>query len=381
MAPQFAYFGDRVVVGGYARSLMGLALAQDRDHEVRICAHLPHTKRVIDGSSVELVDCGGRRGHGGGFAGAGFVLLGLAAVWRQRRWADVVHVHSGYADYLLLSWLVRTVCQLIVVHSLYCPVSARSMPARIRVTVLAVAARRASVVVGMSENVCRSVRLLLRRADVQRVPPAVDSSAMLLDLESRVDSEKARLGLDTRFPIYLFVGNTSPTKNLARTMEAFARVRKVFPNAVLVVTTELPASSPLGEVALVDATAGRLGISSHVLQLKVVHDMPALIGASDVVVTPFISSAGPSDYFMVGIEAMLLGRHLVSSDVGGMREILAPGQGQFVDPHEVHHIAKAMLAEAYADDPTKDTIRATRELFDPVSVARQINSIYLRATS
>jgi glycosyltransferase involved in cell wall biosynthesis len=228
----------------------------------------------------------------------------------------------------------------------------------------------------MSENVCESVRRYLDRQDAVRVPPAIDATTMTADLQVRRAEVRARLGLDGHFPVVLFAGNTSRTKNLAGMLEAFALTVNDLPSAVLVATTELNATSPVDEVESAAERAVRLGIAPRVIQLKIVDDMPALIAAADLVVTPFLDTQGPSDYFVVALEAMVLGTRVVSSPAGGMHEVVSDDRGLLVDPRNMPDLARAISSAALRDAPSLESIVQARQLFEPCAAAAAFEELY-----
>lgn len=378
IAPQFAYFGERTIVGGYARSLLDLAIQQSVAHDVRICAHLPFPRESVDGTSVELLNVAARGAPGRRSAGVRFLFGLLFALRGQRKWADAVHFHSGYSEYLLIAWVIRFVLRKPVMHSLYCPVDEPSGAlGSVRTALLARVARELDAVSGMSENVCRSVRSVLRRQDVALIPPAIDSRYMLHQIEQRGAQARERLGLDADTPTVLYVGNTSRQKNLSGTIEAFAAILREEPHAMLVVTTELSPSSPDPEIRALLHRAEELGVRSRLVHQGIVSDMPALMWACDVIVTPFLSTRGPSDYFMAAVEAVVMGRIVVSANVGGMAEVIDGRSGSLISPTDIDALARALLAALGRGPMAESTISETRLRFSPDAVAAEVERCYV----
>jgi glycosyltransferase involved in cell wall biosynthesis len=78
-------------------------------------------------------------------------------------------------------------------------------------------------------------------------------------------------------------------------------------------------------------------------------DMPAALALADVVAVP---SIGPEAFGRVAIEAQALGRPVVATDSGGLRETLQPGAtGWLVPPDDPQELARALeLALALPED-------------------------------
>ncbi|MCK4546907.1 MAG: glycosyltransferase family 4 protein [Candidatus Eisenbacteria sp.] len=91
--------------------------------------------------------------------------------------------------------------------------------------------------------------------------------------------------------------------------------------------------------ASLEAMAGRLGIESVVRFLGYREDMPAVLGALDVVV--FSSSHEGMPFAM--LEAMAMGKPVVTSDVFGISEVIRDGHtGRLVAPGDSRAIAEAL---------------------------------------
>ena len=131
--PQFPYFAGGTVIGGHASALLTLARAQARSGiTVTILSYTHGLRDPIEIEPRLRVRSLFRDAH------PGSVRYGLRFAAAARAWAaarrdqfDVVHVHSGFADYLLVSSALARVLRLPTVHTLYCPIPRRGPPARV----------------------------------------------------------------------------------------------------------------------------------------------------------------------------------------------------------------------------------------------------------
>lgn len=378
--PQFPYFGGRTIIGGYSSALLELAIAQGNDgHDVTIISHMadpagrgPITRNV---RTVEL------------FAKAdpGSVSHGIRFVRAAAKWArsnrddfDIAHVHSGFADYLLAASRIRTRSGLPTMHTMYCPVPDHGGRWNLPVIkgLLHRSGRRIDMLTAMSRNVADSMDAW-GLPGVNVVPPAVDLERFKPGTDSAV---REAIGLTSEHTVVLFVGNATSQKNLTRVLDAFAAMHEQCSNARLVITTELPRSSSQPNLQALRSQIDELGIEPLVVQLGIIDNMPALVRNADMLIAPFMDSLGPSDYFVAALEAMASGVPVISSDVGGMPEIIAHPRGRLVDPSDVGEMTKAMLeyAEnaALREEAGEDARRFALETFEPTKTSATYIRMY-----
>ena len=115
--------------------------------------------------------------------------------------------------------------------------------------------------------------------------------------------------------------------------------------------------------------------------LGVVTDMPYLMAASDLIIAPFLSTEGPSDYFISVLEAMAVGRPTIVSNVGGMPELIKNEIGYLVDPLDVDQISNYihfLLADSNKRKSVGDAAsNFVSKKFDPVIISQRYYEVYL----
>lgn len=379
--PQFPWFGGRTIVGGHASCLFTLALAQvAAGDEVTILTYMEGHREpveIVPGLTVHsLLDD----------ARPGTVAFGLQMTRAAERWArrssrafDVVHGHSGFADYFIVTRRLSRILKRPSLHTLYCPIPASGGRWRLPGvhTLVRGWANGLDARVAMSENVAGAMRDYGLR-DVRVITPALDLARFTPPADPA--PARAELGLGADDVAVLFVGNAKPQKNLSAVLRAFREIRRSHANARLVVTTELKQSSSDERLAALRQEMVDLGLEASVIQRGIVEDMPRLMQACDLLVAPFLDSFGPSDYFMAALEAMACGRPVVVSAVGGMPEVVSDRVGRLVDPHDDEQITAAL--EALVADPAArraagaEARSYTERHFDPSRVADQYRGLY-----
>lgn len=375
--PQFPYFGGGTIIGGYSTSVLGLARAQaEAGDQVTILGYVrDEAGRGVVQDGLEVISLFDS-------ADPGTIRFGLDFIREAARWAgsrrsmfDVVHNHSGFPDYFLASDRARKTTGLPSLHTMYCPIPASG--GRFNLPLIRGALRRAAGrmdrLLAMSRNVATSMTAW-GLGDVSAIPPPVD----LERFKDGPDRETARheLGIEDDEPMVLFVGNATEQKNLAGTLEAFALLLQQAPNAKLVMTTELPRTSSDAALQRLRTLMSDLEIEDRVIQLGIVDTMPGLMRACDVLVAPFKDSYGPSDYFMVVLEAMATGRPTIVSNVGGMPEVVADDRGRLVDPHDARSIADGLATYVLDADLRRTAGLAARRFAESTFQASTIADIH-----
>lgn len=158
---------------------------------------------------------------------------------------------------------------------------------------------------------------------------------------ARVAELRAHYLQDGRYDtLLLFVGRLVEHKNLPRLLEAFAAVVRQRPRTRLL----LAGSGPLQET--IAENIRQLGLEEHALLLGEQSEVPALMKAADMVVLPSLRE-GLSN---VVLEAMALGRAVLSTPVGGIGQAITSGtHGVLVEPTDTGALTAAMLS--LIDDP------------------------------
>jgi len=150
---------------------------------------------------------------------------------------------------------------------------------------------------------------------------------------------RAALGFDPGRRLVAQVGRLEPQKDYPTFLAAAARVAATVPDVDFLIVGEGRLDASLRE------EAARLGIADRVRFTGVRNDVPALLGAVDVLALTSRWEGLPN----VVIEAMATGAVAVATDVGGARELIVPGEtGEVVAVGRVDVVADA-IRELLAD--------------------------------
>lgn len=313
--------------------------------------------------------------------------------WAKATWAmverrsqmkfDIVHGHSGYPHYVLASLTAGRIWGAPVVQTLGCPlkVTAKSGGASLNLALFRYLMLKLDKIIAISRNVATSLTDIGIPEDrIRVIPPSID-----LERFSRAcsgDAERRKLGADG--PLILFVGNLSRTKGLDVLLRAMQPVSRRFPTAILAATLDLEVKHSPREQKMKEEILGqieRYGLAKRVTLLGVVENMPELMAAADVLVAPFLSTDGPSDYPLALLEAMAVGTPVVATPVGGIPEVVQDGKtGILVPPGDAEALAGA-IASLLDSPKTQEGLETNASdfvssRFSIEKVARQVESVY-----
>ena len=209
------------------------------------------------------------------------------------------------------------------------------------------------------------MRVIRTGVDLGRFRPDLDPAPV-----------RRRFGLPAA-RLVLTAARLTPEKNVAAGIRAFALAAAGRPDVSYVV-----AGAGREEPAL-RALAAELGVAPRVRFLNAVpHEaMPGLHAAADVFLLPSRRTDTWEENFPnAALEAVASGRPVVAGDVGGLPEIVVPGEtGFLVDPEDPAALAAAL--EGILDDPARARrlgeaarARAERE-FDGARMARDFYAL------
>lgn len=383
--PQFPYIGGQAIVGGHASCLLALSLAQHRAGEDVTILSYTHGRdqySIDDGPSVHSIFSDAVTQN----ASYGLKFTKAAKKWSRanRDKFDIVHFHSGHADYFLTSSRIKKATKLPVLHTLYCPISRQG--GRLRLPIVHGLVRRWAKQIdwkgGMSKNVTDSMTEY-GMANAQWVCPAVNIERFKPQRDPQV--LRKEFGIDPDKVAVLFVGNAKKQKNAIGVMRAIHELRKENKNIQLVITTELKHSSSDEEMSALAAEMKRLDLTSCTIQKGIIENMPELMQACDILAAPFLDTYGPSDYFIAVLEAMACAKPVVVSNVGGMPEVVAPDVGRLVDPLDPLSIANGL--KEYIENKElrlqngENGLKLLENLFSPETTMKAYQNIYRELTA
>lgn len=321
-----------IIVGGHASNCISLAMELKRQGvEIEILASIPK-------ESMEFLS-----NHPVGeiiiplpMLGRGMITKGLGAIWMLRRTLkkrmqekkyDVVHCHSGAYPYATMP-LTTNRETFVRLHSLYCPIGAKGgvysrwweKPSAVRFLF-----NRLDKVVAVTSNVRQSIEKAgISSEKIEFIPMSVDTRRFhpVGDYNESAFFPEASKGARM-----LFVGNASKEKGLVELLEAvWILIQKgLSPYLIATLENQNEIKDYASGYDYVEKRIRELGLRQNVRIVGLINDIENLYAESDFIVSPWRTTRGPSDYPMVVLETMAMGKCIVSTPVGGCSELLQYG--------------------------------------------------------
>lgn len=322
-----------IVVGGCAANCISLALELRRQGvQMEILAsvpekHLESLSRHPVGEIVKPLPSIGTGLIGKGIGAIGVLRRSLKKRMRETHY-DVVHSHSGTYPYAIVA-LAANRRTSVRFHSLYCPIGAKGgvyaswweKPIAARLIF-----NKLDRIIAVTDNIRQSIE----KAGVP--PEKIESISMSVDTQRfhpMVPKEPGKyFPGKSKGARILFVGNTSKEKGLIELLQAMRiLVQKGIP---LFLVAAVENQSEISEYAsrfdYIKRLITELGLTRSVQLLGLIDYIENLYSETDIVVIPWNTSRGPSDYPLVAMEAMAMGKCIVSTPVGGCPELLRDGK-------------------------------------------------------
>jgi glycosyltransferase involved in cell wall biosynthesis len=228
--------------------------------------------------------------------------------------------------------------------------------------------RFADVVVPVSESLARRLGMASSRK-VTVIPNAIDPADYALEAGDR--DFRAEYGIGADETVLGVVGRLSPEKGQAYFLEALAlaRTRLGKVRALLVGDGR--------DRAELERLVATLSLGDMVAFTGYTRDVVAVYGAIDCLVLPSLSEGMPN----VALEAMLFGKPVLATRVGGTPEVVLDGEtGILVPPEDAGALADGLVRLCSDRRRMKsfgrEGARRVRESFSPFERVNNIVTLY-----
>jgi len=332
-------------VGGAEKHLLWLTAGQARRGHATAVAYLKGEGELTAEFQRQGVTVHRLSGEVAGGGGGQKLLPLVGPLWRarqdlvaliRREQPDIVHTHLLKADAVGAVSAAAGGARALVASKHNDERALLRKPVSI---VHGLLARRVARTIALSDHVARFIAThgRVRVATIRRVYYGVDAAA-LQPRRTRA-AVRAELGLSESAPVLVCVGRLAPQKDHPTLLAALARL----PSEV---TLLIVGGDPFGDgEARLKAEAARLNLGARARFLGIRHDVPDLLGASDLFVLPSLWEG----LGLVFLEAMAVELPVVASNISAIPEVVEDGEsGWLVNPGDPEALARA-IASALAD--------------------------------
>jgi len=176
--------------------------------------------------------------------------------------------------------------------------------------------------------------------------------------------------------VYLYFGWLSPIRGVPDLLSAFKIVKSYQPNAELIIANP---GSHLEEDEMINLI-NQNAMSNSIKIQPWQRDIECLIQSANAVVLPFRSNMGYSQPPLSVLEAMNLGKVVISTKVGSVNELIVDGEtGLLAEPGDVKGLARAMLRltdKTLADKIGENAYKEIRRKFNWDDIVNEYLDIY-----
>ncbi len=345
---------DGTLVGGPPNTMRCLAKKQSAmGHDVSILAGCPGREAISNArrafSPMHLRPIPITRSFAGPLRGIQFLAKGLShgILCRKAIKAhQVLHSHSGYSQLALLASAIGKLCDVPTVHTLYCPVIGEVEEHRnwfLTTKTARISLKGIDRIVAISENIRRSlISCGIEQNRIRVIPPGIDTSRFHPDVDPRRWRERLRIPEGGRLVVYL--GNLVKAKGLDVMIESLKCVaREVSPLFFAYALQNQHRRFEIRRQQYRDALE-QIPLAGPALELGPVPRIEELLAAADVFVSPLRTTNGLADYPISVMEAMAVGRPVVSTAVGGVKEVIShETNGLLAAPGDPEDLARQIV--------------------------------------
>lgn len=233
-------------------------------------------------------------------------------------------------------------------------------------------------VLANSESVGRSVVVEegVARSKVVVVPNFIDDALWIADRDALRAALRSQLDISETAPLVSLVARLTPEKNHALALSIIARVRLTMPKARLLLVGDGPALESIREAIKLSALSDAVIVAGKQPSAWRYH------AAADVALLTSTREGFPNSI----IEAMAMGRPVIATDVGGVRDAVSHGRTGYVcDASDSTAMAAAIVHLLQNPDRANSMGAAARaeahSRFSESVVVDSLLDIYARAVA
>lgn len=251
---------------------------------------------------------------------------------------DIIHTHSSFFSMAAIPVCLKKIFGIPALHSLYSP--ARFFPSKVIPDKWGIGflSFKLDKIIAVTNNVKNSlITCGVSEDKIKIIPLCVDTDIFNLTTLAKEQSNLLKEQSETQ--TVLFVGSSEKVKGLDIFLDTAELILKKYHGVNFVITLHEPYER-IKKVRRM--AASKLG--SNVQVIGIVKNMPGLIASTDVVLVPFRNTSNISDIPLIILEAMAVGRSVVTTNIGGTAELVRNEEnGMIVRLNRADEFADAVI--------------------------------------
>jgi L-malate glycosyltransferase len=238
-------------------------------------------------------------------------------------------------------------------------------------------------ILAVSNAVARRFRgIVLRpfasRVHIRMIHNAADLESFKPELQVRAKT-RVSLGLHETQAVVGIVGQLTPRKGQLELIEAFAKVAREFPQAVLLIAGEPLFNRDEEYAEQLYKTTASLGITDRVRFLGARNDVPKLMQAMDVLVV----NSHEEPFGLTVLEGLASGIAVISTAVGGTPEMITNGEnGCLLPARDNEALAESLITLLHESELRAWLGRNARKVaearFSTNRFRREVDAFYMQ---
>ena len=302
-----------------------------------------------------------------------FYLQWFRACLRLLRKERVALIHAHEFSAIVCGWIVATVAGVPMVATVH---GKNYFWEKLRRRVVYRLVSRRGTLIAVSQDlkrfVCDKVGIAEKRVDV--IYNGVATTKTVTDEDTQ--KCKAEIGVSECYPVLGVVGSLYPVKGHRFLLEAMPEILRRCPKAMLLVIGRGELEAALKE------QVEQLAIGGNVKFLGMRQDVPRLLSVLDAFVLPSLSEG----LSLALLEAMVSGKPVVATRVGGNPELIDHGRtGFLVQPEDARELA-ANLVTLLSDPEMMQELgrqgaERVRQRFSMEQMVDRYRDLYARSLS
>jgi len=371
---------EGVLVGGPPNTMLKLAKRQQAlGHHVSILAGCPSREAIANAKNafapitIRPIPINGR--FAGPLRGIEFIAKGIAHSLRHRKemkTLDVLHSHSGYHHLAALTSAISKSLGVPAIHTLYCPITNEIEERRswlLSLKTANISLKGIARIVAISKNIERSlINAGIDQSKIRVIPPGIDTEAFHPGVSGQ--EWRKKLGVPNDGKLIFYLGNLLKAKGLDVLIEALRTIVAQSPKVCFAYALQKQHRSFEQRRQECRDALKEISLYAPAREFGSVPRIQELMAAADVFVSPVRTTNGLADYPISIMEAMALEKPVVSTPVGGVKEIVVhETHGLLATPGDPEDLAAQILRSLNSPEMAKELgANARKQIADNFSM-------------